>query len=287
MGYKSAELYSKDFEYINLVHPEDKNLVEERMESLSKGKKTNPMYSYRVVNKEEITRHVEVSSIRIPGEKVRILGMLRDISERVKAEDDIKENMLKMQNTIWGTVQALATTAEMRDPYTAGHQSRVTQLSLVLAEKLDLQEEKIDGLRMAGIIHDIGKIQVPAEILSKPSKLTEMEFNLIKGHPQVGYDILKTIEFPYPVDKIVLQHHERMNGSGYPQGLTGKKILYEARILAVADVIEAMASHRPYRPALGIDVALDHIVKEKGILYDSDVVDVCVELFSKKKFQWD
>ncbi len=145
----------------------------------------------------------------------------------------------------------------------------------------------IDGIRMTGVIHDIGKIAVPAEILSKPAKLTDIEFSLIKMHPQAGYDILKEIEFPWPVARVILQHHERMDGSGYPHGLTGESILMEARILAVADVVEAIASHRPYRPALGIDRSLEEIIQKKGILYDPDVVDACLMIFHKKGYKLD
>jgi len=151
---------------------------------------------------------------------------------------------------------------------------------------MDLSKHQIEGIRMAGIIHDVGKIKVPAEILSWPDRLTEIDFNVIKTHPQVGYDILKNIELPYSVAQIVLQHHERMNGSGYPAGKPGEDILLETRILSVSDVVEAMASHRPYRPALGVDKALEEIKKNKGVLYDSEVVNVCLKLFNEKSFEF-
>jgi putative nucleotidyltransferase with HDIG domain len=176
---------------------------------------------------------------------------------------------------------------EMRDPYTAGHQKRVTDLAVAIAKDMGFSADKIDGIRMAGLIHDIGKISAPAEILAKPGRITENEFALIKEHPRVGYDILKKIEFPWPVAKIVLQHHERMNGSGYPQGLQGKYILLEARIIAVADVVESIASFRPYRPALGIQAALKEITEDKGTLYDAQVADACLKLFSEKRFTFD
>jgi HD-GYP domain-containing protein (c-di-GMP phosphodiesterase class II) len=160
----------------------------------------------------------------------------------------------------------------------------VAELARAIASEMGLSEERIDGLYMAGIIHDLGKISVPAEILSKPGRLSDAEFQLVKTHPQVGYDILKNIEFPWPIAQITLQHHERLNGSGYPQGLSGEDMLLEAKILAVADVVEAMASHRPYRAALGLQKALNEIFQNQGILYDYTVVAACLRLFNEKKF---
>jgi PAS domain S-box-containing protein/putative nucleotidyltransferase with HDIG domain len=205
----------------------------------------------------------------------------RDITQQKKTEEELIQSYKRLKQAMDGTVQAMAFTIETRDPYTAGHQRRVTQLACALAEKMALPEDVIAGVRMAGDLHDIGKIYVPAEILSKPGKLSEAEYNIIKTHSQVGYDILKTIEFPWPIADIVLQHHERINGSGYPAGLRGKKILLEARILAVADVIEAMATHRPYRPALSIEDALEEISENRGKLYDPKVVDACLEIFKE------
>ncbi len=176
-------------------------------------------------------------------------------------------------------------TVETRDPYTAGHQRRVADLARAIATEMNLPADQIDGIRMAAAIHDLGKISVPAEILSKPTKLTNIEFGLIKTHSQSGYDILKDIDFPWPIARMVLEHHERMNGSGYPNGLTGDNILMESRILAVADVVESMASHRPYRPSLGIEAALEEIEKNKGTLYDNAVADACLRLFREKGYQ--
>ena len=175
----------------------------------------------------------------------------------------------------------------MRDSYTAGHQRRVADLASVIAEGMNLSETVIRGIYMAALVHDIGKIIVPAEILTKPSQLTTTEFSLIQTHSQVGYDVLKEIDFPWPVADIVLQHHERIDGSGYPKGLTLNNIIPEARILAVADVVEAIASHRPYRPALGIDTALDEITQYRGIIYDATAVDVCLMLFNEKGYTLD
>jgi putative nucleotidyltransferase with HDIG domain len=178
----------------------------------------------------------------------------------------------------------MAGVVEMRDAYTARHQQRVADLACAIAEELGFPKRKVKGIRMAAIVHDIGKISTPVEILNKPTRLTELEFSLIRKHAQIGSDILKAIKFPWPIAEIVLQHHERINSSGYPFGLSGEKIVPEARVLAVADVVEAMASHRPYRPALGIDRALDEISQQKGILYDADAVDACMKLFSEKRF---
>ncbi len=202
------------------------------------------------------------------------------------------ENMLKkrekiLQKNLIKTVKALALAIEMRDIYTAGHQRKVSNLACHIAEEMGLPEEHVDGLRMAGHVHDIGTMQILPETLIKPDHLSQFESYMVKMHPQFGYDILKAIEFPYPVAQIVLQHHERMDGSGYPAGLLGGNILPEARILAVADIVEAMSSPRSYRAALGIKTALEEISKDKGILYDPEVVDACLKLFYEKKFKFE
>ena len=177
----------------------------------------------------------------------------------------------------------MVSAVESRDPYTAGHQIRSANLARNIATEMGLSLEKIEGIRIAGTIHDIGKLSIPAEILSKPTKLSEIEFSLIKEHARRGFEMLKNVESPWPLAEIVYQHHERMDGSGYPRNLKGEEILIEARILTVADVVEAMASHRPYRPGLGIDAAIEEISKERGILYDPEVVDACVKLFQEKR----
>ncbi len=199
-------------------------------------------------------------------------------------EQMVAERTFQLKEALDGIIQAIASTVEIRDPYTAGHQLRVAGLTFAIAKKMGLSEDQAEGVRVAGTIHDLGKISVPGEILSKPGQLSELEFRIIKTHPQTGYDILKDMKFPWPLARIVLQHHERMDGSGYPQGLSCENTLLEARILAVADVVEAMASHRPYRPALGIDVALEEISKNKGVLYDSEVVGACLKLFKENEF---
>jgi PAS domain S-box-containing protein/putative nucleotidyltransferase with HDIG domain len=215
---------------------------------------------------------------------IAVFGVSHDITEHKRAEEELQRSYNQLRDTLIATVNTLASTVEMRDPYTAGHQRRVTILACAIAEEMGLTEEQFDGLRMAGLVHDIGKINVPVEILNKLGRISETEFDIIKHHPQAGYDILKEIEFPWPVAQIVLQHHERLDGSGYPQGLKDGRIMLEAKILAVADVVEAMASHRPYRPALGIEAALEEIAKNRGILYDPEVADVCMRLFTEKGF---
>lgn len=222
---------------------------------------------------------VKFSSIRDETRRlVGITGIARDISERRAADRRIRK-------ALEATVQAIAVTVEKRDPYTAGHQRRVADLARGMAIEMNLSNDRVEGIRMAAAIHDLGKISVPAELLSKPTTLTDIEFALIKTHSQCGYEILKDIDFPWPVARIVLEHHERMNGSGYPNGLAGDQILMESRILSVADVVEAMASDRPYRAPLGIDAALNEISQNKGILYDPDVSDACLRLFKERDYR--
>ena len=198
----------------------------------------------------------------------------------------LKETLTKLQQSMEGIVQAMAITVETRDPYTAGHQRRVAELAVAIGGEIGLPEDEIYGIHMAGQVHDLGKIAVPAEILSKPTKLTDIEFALIKTHPEVGYDILKGIAFPWPIADMVVQHHERIDGSGYPGGLSNSEILTGSKIIGVADVVEAMASHRPYRPALGIDKALEEISTNPNGIYDPTVVEACVRLFREKRFQF-
>ncbi len=207
-----------------------------------------------------------------------IISITRDITDR-------KESIEKLRRTLEATVQAMAVTVESRDPYTAGHQRRVADLARAIAAEMNLSPDRIDGIMTAAIVHDLGRICVAAEILSKPTGLTNLEFELIKTHPQAGYDILKDIEFPWPIARMILEHHERMDGSGYPGNLKGDEILMEARILAVSDVVESMGSHRPYRPTLGMDAALEEIERNRGTFYDPDVVDACLRIFRDKGYQ--
>ena len=219
------------------------------------------------------------------GNHTLLLGETRDITERKLAEEKLQQTLESLKRAVGTTIQVLVSALESKDPYTAGHQSRSADLACAIATKMGLDQDKIEGIRMAGIVHDIGKLSVPAEILTKPTKLTNLEFSLIKEHSQSGYEMLKDVESPWPLAEIVHQHHERMNGTGYPRNLKGDEILLEARILAVADVVEAMASHRPYRASLGIEPALEEIEKNKGILYDDTVADACLRLFREKGYQ--
>jgi PAS domain S-box-containing protein/putative nucleotidyltransferase with HDIG domain len=221
------------------------------------------------------------------GQVTGYLGVSRDITESREATKQLERSFRNLERAMNGTVQAIALTVESRDRYTAGHQKRVAQLGCAIARKLGFTSDQIQAIRIAGLLHDIGKISVPQEILSKPVKLTDIEFRLIKAHSQTGYDILKSVEFPWPIADIVVQHHERMNGSGYPSAIREDKLLMEARILGVADVVEAMSSHRPYRAPLGIDKALEEISRNSGILYDPSVVDACVWVFSEEGFEFE
>jgi putative nucleotidyltransferase with HDIG domain len=229
-----------------------------------------------------VRTHLELSRLRASLE-AQVAERTAQLSQ---STEELKQSLEKLHKSMEGIIQVVALTVETRDPYTAGHQRRVAELSGTIAREMGLPPEKIEGLRMAAMIHDLGKINVPTEILIKPTKLSDIEFSLIKVHAEVGYSILKDIDFPWPVARMVLEHHERINGSGYPNKLTGEDLLIESRIMAVADVVEAIATYRPYRPALGIETALEEISKNKGILYDPEVVDACLRLFKEKGFNF-
>ena len=232
---------------------------------------------------------IPVSILGVPfevGEEYAIYGIYRDISDSKKAEEKLKRSYQQLEKAMEGTVNTIAKLVETRDPYTAGHQVRVAELASAIAEELGLPSDRKDAIKFAAMIHDIGKISIPTEILSKPGRLSELEFRLIKNHPLSAYEILENINFPWPVADIVHQHHERMDGSGYPGRLKGEEILLEARILAVADVVEAMSSDRPYRPGLGLDRALDEIREKTGTFFDKAVTRACLTLFKEKGFSF-
>jgi len=234
--------------------------------------------------KDGTTYPVEISAKLIELDKPYVVDIVRDITGRKKDEEERRISTELLGQTLTQTIEAIAAMVEARDPYTAGHQRRVAALSSAIATEMGYPADMIHGLALAAIIHDLGKIHIPAEILSKPGLLGQIEYELIKCHPQAGYEIIKDVQFPWPIAQMVLQHHERLDGSGYPHGLTAEQILPEAKILAVADVVEAMVSHRPYRPGLGVEAALKEIAKGRGTLYDPQVVDACTVLIHERGY---
>jgi putative two-component system response regulator len=220
---------------------------------------------------------------------LRVKRVLREralIATQFYIAEQLQSSVDKLKRAMEQTVNALATAMEKRDPYTVGHQQRVSRLACAIAQSMDFSQDDVEGIRIAGLLHDIGKISIPTDILNKPGRISQYEYALIQEHPQSGYEILKDIRFEQPIAEVILQHHERVNGSGYPQGLKGQKIMPEAEIMAVADVVEAMASHRPYRPSLGIDKALEEIMENRGVLYAPKIVDACLELFRSRAFSF-
>ena len=285
-GYSVEEILGRDFR--DLVYPGDRKKVEELVARRLEGKGVPQEYEVRRLTKDGRVMWCRMLASKITYKgRPAIMGNIVDVSHLKALEIELKGSLEKLRGILEGTIKAFSSTVEKRDPYTAGHQKRVAQLARELAGEMGLHGRKVEGVYMAGLVHDVGKISVPSEILSKPGKLEPEEFAIIKKHPQVGYEILKDIEFPWPLAEIVLQHHEKWDGSGYPQGLKDGEILLEARILAVADVVEAMASHRPYRPALGVEAALREIKEGKGVLYDPDVVDACVKVFTQGDFKFE
>lgn len=273
---------------LDILEESSRKVFMERMAKVLSGEKVPETVEYKVKRKdgEELWVLLNARLVYENGFPKGATAVVHNITERKKNEDELNETIKKLRKITGATIQAIAQTVEVRDPYTAGHQRRVADLARAIATALRLESSRIDGIRMAGQIHDIGKISVPAEILSKPGLLTPIEFSLMKTHCQVGFDILKDIEFPWDIARMVLQHHERIDGSGYPNGLSRDDILLESRILAVADVVEAMASHRPYRPAVGLDKALEEISSKKGRIYDAGVVDACLGLFKEQLFSF-
>jgi len=235
---------------------------------------TKPFHAAEV--KARIRTHLSLEEMR-----------LRLESQNELLGHQVAQKTAEIREILDASIRSMALMAEIRDPYTAGHQQRVAQLACAIAEKMGLDPKTIEGIRIAGILHDVGKIRIPVSILSRSGRLLDAEFEMLKIHPRVSYDILKNIPFPWPVAQIVLQHHERLDGSGYPQGLKGEEILLEAKILAVADVTEANSSFRPYRPANGIEAALAKIAQKKGKQYDADAVTACQELFAAEGFEFD
>jgi len=283
-GYPREIITTRPF--TSFIHPHDRAMVLDRHLRRLKGETPETDYQFRIVASNGTEKWLQINSRIISWDGgPASLSFITDVTERKRAEEELQRTLESLRKAFGTTVQVMVSAVESRDPYTAGHQIRSADLARAIATEMGLPQEKIDGIRMAGSIHDIGKLSIPSEILSKPTKLTDIEFSLIKEHSRQGYEILKDVESPWPLAEIVYQHHERMDGSGYPRNLKGDDILMDARIMAVADVVESMASHRPYRPGLGIDIALEEIEKNRGTLYDADAVDACLRLFREKGFQ--
>jgi PAS domain S-box-containing protein len=287
-GYTKEELERMTVN--DIAHPDDIDASPTFIQETLEGKIDRGTFQKRYIHKKGhvVTCQVSSSLVRdANGSPLYFISHVHDITDRKRAEEQLSSSYQQAREMLVTTVNALASTVEMKDQYTAGHQPRSTQLACAIAEEMGLPHDQIEAIRMACSIHDIGKLVVPAEILNKPGPLTDIQYEMVKMHPNAGYDIVKRIKFPWPVAEIIRQHHEYMNGSGYPQGLTGEKIMLEARVLTVANVVEAMTSHRPYRAAHDIKEALEEITKNKGILYDPGVVDACLRLFKEKGFALD
>lgn len=280
LGKVFQEIIGKNLDQFDI----DKKILEVIKKLLPEVKK-NVMKQSATININnlyyEITIHPVIDE---SGKDIKALLVIRDITHFKNMEKGLMESHSKLKQTLHGIVGALATTIEKRDPFTAGHERRVAQIAQAIATYLGLEPEKIEGILISGLLHDVGKIVVPSEILSKPGRLNAHEYNIVKIHPSAGYDILRKIEFPWPVPETVLQHHERLNGTGYPKGINREQIILEARILAVADVFEAMLSFRPYRNAKTLNQAILELLELKGHLFDEKIVDACVEIFQKKIF---
>ncbi|HEX7320198.1 MAG TPA: PAS domain S-box protein [bacterium] len=272
-------------QFTQYVHPDEIERIVERYKLRLEGENVEKHYDMVLRHKDGRMINAEVNADVVPYQgAIADLVFITDVTDRIRAQTDLQFSLAKLQNLLSDTIKAIAKVVEMKDAYTAGHQRQVTKLACAIAQEMGLTSNQIEGIRLAGLVHDIGKISAPAEILSKPSALSEIEYALVKMHSQVGHDILKEINFPWPIAQILLQHHERYNGSGYPNGLRGESILLEARVLGVADVVEAIAAHRPYRAALGIDAALAEIINKRGTAFDPVVVDACVRLFREKSY---
>ena len=285
IGYSIEEIQHVPLQ--SILSGEELDKLFKRYEQRIAGESLAALYETCLKHKDGRPVYVELNAGLISYEgKPADLIVARDITERRRAAEELKRTLERLRKAMGATIQAITLTVETRDPYTAGHQRRVADLARSIASRMGLDQESVEALRIAASIHDLGKISIPSEILSKTGRLNEREFDLVKTHSQVGYDILKKIEFPWPIARIVLEHHERVNGTGYPQGLKDGEIMREAKILGVADVVEAMVSHRPYRMAHKLEVALDEISNNRGVLYDPEVVDTCLDLFQKRAYDF-
>jgi PAS domain S-box-containing protein/putative nucleotidyltransferase with HDIG domain len=279
LGYESAgSLTGRPV--LELVASQDHALVAENMRQRLAGEAQSMRYHFQAIRRDgaRVTLGAHGTAGWYDGKRV-VIATVQDVTELRRAEEEIERTVAKFRRALQSTIEVVSTIGELRDPYTHGHEHRVGEIATAIAKEMDLSADRVEGVRVAGYLHDVGKIAVPAEILSKPTRLSKAEFELVKQHAQQSYEILKGVEFPWPVAEAAWQHHERLDGSGYPRGLKGEEIILEARILAVADTTEAMASHRPYRPGLGIDAALAELERNRGTLYDPEIVDACLRLF--------
>ena len=283
-GYGPGELVGHSIKA--LVMDDDWPLCEREIARVMSGEIPTVNMDFRARHKDgrKILINAQGALTHRRGQPI-LAGVLQDVTQLRHSEKEILGHVQKLETAFMRTVEVATALSELRDPYTAGHERRVAEVAVAIGAELGFDERRQQGLRVAGLLHDIGKITIPAEILSKPGRLSAVEYSLVKGHPQASYDVLKNVEFPWPVAQVALQHHERIDGSGYPQGLKGEAIVFEARVMAVADVIEAMASHRPYRAGLGIETALLEIERGRGSAYDSVVVDACLRLFREKGYR--
>lgn len=271
--------------FLDWVAAEHRPKVAGLMAQLTGGDQRSMVFDFFSMDSSENARHIAANaSFAVHAGAPAVICMVQDISEKTRAEEAIRRYIEEIKESFMSTVKVATIISEMRDPYTVGHERRVAEIACAIGTELGFDGERLAGLRVAGHLHDVGKISVPSEILSKPGRISAVEYELVKGHAQASYDILKDVKFPWPIAEIALQHHERIDGSGYPNKLKGNEILFEARILAVADVVEAMSSHRPYRAGLGIDAALAEISRGRGSVYDPDVVDACLRIFQESKF---
>jgi len=236
------------------------------------------------MKEKEKTKDLLIEELQEMREKIAGLEKVKVRCNQI--EKELRQSYKKLKKFMESIAYIITEIVEIRDPYLKGHQQRVSQLATAIAQEMKLPQDKIEGVRFASLVHDVGKVNLPTEIVSKLNKLSEVEFNLVKNHPRIGYEILKKVDFPWPIAEIVFQHQEKIDGSGYPRGLKGAEILIEAKILGVANVVEAMSSSRSYRPALSIDESLAEISRNKNILFDPEVVDACIKLFKEKGFKF-
>ncbi len=282
-GYEPGELDGMAAEAV--VAPEDWPRVREHIRRRFSGEEPVSRYVFRGRRKDGSRFYISNVATAVTRDGNRLsVSVFEDLSVRIREEHEICAREELHEQVMRSAIHAMALMSSMRDPYTGRHEGRVGDLAAVIGSVLGMSKQQCEGLKVCGTVHDIGKISVPAEILAKPSILTEPEFAIVKEHPSRGYQILKNLQVPWPIAITAHQHHERLDGSGYPLGIRGEEIIPESRILAVADIVEAMSSHRPYRPGLGIDAALMEITVHAGTKFDAKVVDVCVELFTKKNY---